>query len=157
MSERDACTPVLVGAGQVTQREPEAGVDAAELMARASRAAADDAGAGQRLLAALDTIAVPNVLCWPYVNPARLVAERGVRGLIVDVSALSIVDSFVAKILGEIGAAANALGVRGVLVGLRPAVAITLVELGLDLGGLETAMSLERALQSLRMRVVADE
>ena len=45
MSERDDCTPVLVGAGQVTQREPEAGVDAADLMVRASRAAAEDAGA----------------------------------------------------------------------------------------------------------------
>src|SRR6185436_6874361 len=76
VSERDDRTPVLVGAGQVTQREPEAGVDAAELMVRATRAAADDAGVGQRLLAALDTIAVPNILCWPYVNPARLVAER---------------------------------------------------------------------------------
>jgi acetyl-CoA C-acetyltransferase len=60
----------------VTQREPVEGVDAADLMVRASRSAADDAGAGRRLLAALDTIAVANVLCWPYVNPARLLAER---------------------------------------------------------------------------------
>ena len=69
-------TPVLVGAGQITHREPDAAVDAAELMVRAARAAADDAGGGRRLLAALDTIAIPNILCWPYVNPARLVAER---------------------------------------------------------------------------------
>jgi acetyl-CoA C-acetyltransferase len=68
--------PVLVGAGQVTQREPEPGVDAAELLVRASRLAADAAGAGRELLDAVDTIAVPNILCWPYVNPARLVAER---------------------------------------------------------------------------------
>jgi acetyl-CoA C-acetyltransferase len=72
----DDRTPVLVGAGQVTLREPEEGADAAELMVRAGRAAADDAGGGRRLLAALDTIAVANVLCWPYVNPARLVAAR---------------------------------------------------------------------------------
>jgi rsbT antagonist protein RsbS len=87
---------------------------------------------------------------------ARLVAERGVTGLVVDVSALGLVDSYVAKVLGEIGGAATSLGVRGVLVGLRPAVAITLVELGLDLGGVETAMSLERALARLGMRVVND-
>lgn len=88
---------------------------------------------------------------------ARVVAEQDVRGLVVDVSALNLVDSYVAKVLGEIGAAAGALGVRAVLVGLRPAVAITLVELGIDLGGLETAMTLERALSTLRMRVVSDE
>ncbi|HWP66879.1 MAG TPA: acetyl-CoA acetyltransferase [Candidatus Limnocylindria bacterium] len=76
MGGLDDRTPVLVGAGQVTLREPEPGVDAVELMVRASRAAAADAGAGERLLATIDTIAVPNVLCWPYVNPARLVAER---------------------------------------------------------------------------------
>jgi acetyl-CoA C-acetyltransferase len=72
----DERTPVLIGAGQITHREPDVAVDAAELMVRAARAAADDAGGGRRVLAALDTIAVPNILCWPYVNPARLVAER---------------------------------------------------------------------------------
>jgi rsbT antagonist protein RsbS len=88
---------------------------------------------------------------------ARLVAERGVRGLIVDVSALGIVDSYVAKVLSELGSAAGALGSRAVLVGVRPAVAITLVELGLDLSGVETAMSLERALARLKMKVVSEE
>jgi acetyl-CoA C-acetyltransferase len=72
----DDHTPILVGAGQVTHREPDVGIDAAEVMVRAVRAAAEDAGGGRRLLTAIDTIAVTNVLCWPYANPARLVAER---------------------------------------------------------------------------------
>lgn len=80
MPASDDRTPVLVGAGQWTQREPVPGVDAVDLMVGAAHAAAADAGAGARLLEAADTIAVPSVLCWPYVNPARLLGERlGVR------------------------------------------------------------------------------
>jgi len=72
----DDRTPVLVGAGQVTAREPDATRDAAALMVAAARAAAADAGGGRRFLAGVDTLAVANVLCWPYANPARVVAER---------------------------------------------------------------------------------
>jgi rsbT antagonist protein RsbS len=86
----------------------------------------------------------------------RVAAERGVRGLILDVSALGIVDSYAAKVLSEVGSSARSLGARAILVGLRPAVAITLVELGIDLGHIETAMSLEKALLRLRMRIVTE-
>jgi len=86
----------------------------------------------------------------------RLASERGLRGLLLDVSALGIVDSYAAKVLGEIGASARSLGARAILVGLRPAVAVTLVELGIDLTHVETAMSLERALSLLRMRLVSE-
>ncbi len=85
----------------------------------------------------------------------RLSQSVGVRGLVMDVSALSIVDSFAAKILGETASIARQFGVKAVLVGVRPAVAITLVELGVDLRHVETALTLERALEKLRVRVVA--
>ncbi len=86
----------------------------------------------------------------------RVAAEVGVRGLILDVSALGIVDSYAAKVLSEIGGSARSLGTRAILVGLRPAVAITLVELGVELGHIETAMTLERAMRLLRMRIVTE-
>lgn len=81
----------------------------------------------------------------------------GVRGLVLDVSALSIVDSFAAKILGETATIAQQFGVKAVLVGVRPAVAMTLVELGVDLHHVETALTLERALEKLRVRIVSLE
>ncbi|MGV3623550.1 MAG: STAS domain-containing protein [Archangium sp.] len=85
----------------------------------------------------------------------RLSQSIGVRGLVLDVSALSIVDSFAAKILGETASIARQFGVKAVLVGMRPAVAITLVELGVDLRHVDTALTLERALEKLRVRIVA--
>ncbi len=85
----------------------------------------------------------------------RLSRAIGVRGLVLDVSALSIVDSFAAKILGETANISRQFGVKAVLVGVRPEVAITLVELGVDLRHVDTALTLERALEKLRVRIVA--
>ena len=87
----------------------------------------------------------------------RLVAESSVRGLLLDVSALGIVDSYAAKVLEEIGSSARSLGTRAILVGLRPSVAVTLVELGIDLTHVETAMSLEKALEKLKVRIVLED
>lgn len=86
----------------------------------------------------------------------RLGQEKGVSGLILDVSALGIVDSYVARVLEEIGSSSKSLGARAILVGLRPTVAITLVELGIDLTHVGFAMSLEKAMRMLNMRIVAD-
>lgn len=85
----------------------------------------------------------------------RLSEAVGVRGLVLDVSALSLIDSFAAKILGETASIARQFGVKAVLVGVRPSVAVTLVELGVDLRHVETALTLERALEKLRLRIVA--
>lgn len=71
------------------------------------------------------------------VNQA--IADTGARGLIIDISALDVVDSFLARILAEIAACSQLLAAKTVLVGMRPAVAITMVELGLSLPGLSTA------------------
>ncbi|MBK7861231.1 MAG: STAS domain-containing protein [Archangiaceae bacterium] len=84
----------------------------------------------------------------------RLSQER-VRGVVIDVSSLSIIDSFVARVLGDTAAIARSFGARGVLVGIRPAVATTLIDLGIDLSAVETALNLERALAKLNLRVVS--
>jgi rsbT antagonist protein RsbS len=87
----------------------------------------------------------------------RLAKERGIRGLVIDVSALQIVDSFAARVLEETAHVARSFGARPVLVGLHPEVAITLVDLGIDLATLDTALNLERALTKLKLRIVSED
>jgi len=76
--------------------------------------------------------------------------ETKAKGLILDLTAVDVVDSFIGKLIGEIGDMAGLMGAKVVITGLQPAVAITLVELGLELEGIITALNLEKGIEALR-------
>lgn len=85
----------------------------------------------------------------------REVAHLGAKGTLIDVSGLSTVDSFIARELARVAAMLRLLGSEAVIVGLQPAVAITLVELGVPMGQLNTALNAEQGMALLR-RLRAD-
>ncbi|MEU0052188.1 STAS domain-containing protein [Streptomyces sp. NPDC006184] len=80
------------------------------------------------------------------------IATSRVTGVVLDISGVDIVDSFLGRVLAEIASTARLLAARTVLAGMRPAVAITLVELGLTLPGLVTALDVDRAMELLSQR-----
>jgi rsbT antagonist protein RsbS len=81
------------------------------------------------------------------------IAQTGARGVLMDISALDIVDSFIGRMIGNISSMARILDAEIVVVGMQPAVAITLVELGLTLAGVRTALNVERGMSLLRAAV----
>lgn len=83
--------------------------------------------------------------------------ETRAKGVIIDVSIVDVVDSFLGRILIEVAAMVKLAGARVVVVGIQPPVAITVVEFGMQLKGIETAMNLEKGLELLRKRLMSQD
>ena len=86
-----------------------------------------------------------------------MVEKTSVKGVLIDISAVGIVDSFMGKILGNIGSMCKLLDAETVVVGMQPAVAITLVELGLPLKGVYTALNVDKGMELLRSKIEIED
>jgi rsbT antagonist protein RsbS len=85
------------------------------------------------------------------------IERTGARGVLIDISSLEIVDSFMGRMIANISGMSRILDARTVVVGMQPAVAITLVELGLALTGVQTALNVERGMKMLRTALAEKE
>lgn len=84
---------------------------------------------------------------------AERIRDTSAKGVLIDISALDVVDSFIGRMIGMISGLSRIMDAQTVLVGMQPAVAITLVELGLTLPGVKTALNVERGMDLLRNEV----
>jgi len=87
----------------------------------------------------------------------NMVKKTSARGVLIDISAVSIIDSFMGRILGNIATMSKIMDAETVVVGMQPAVAITLIELGLPLKGVHSALNVEKGMHLLRAKIGLDE
>lgn len=87
---------------------------------------------------------------------SQRIVDTNAKGVLIDISALDMVDSFIARAIANISSIAGLLDAHTIVVGMQPAVAITLVELGVPMPGVQTALNMERGLSLLR-RAIGDE
>ena len=81
------------------------------------------------------------------------ISQTGAKGVLIDISSLEIVDSFIGRMLGNIASMSRVLDAQTVVVGMQPAVAITLVELGMSLDGVQTALNVDAGMELLQKSV----
>jgi len=87
---------------------------------------------------------------------SNAINKHASKGVLIDISSLEMVDSFIGRMVADISGIGKILGAETILVGMQPAVAITLVELGLSLPGVATALNVERGMALLRRKIDAD-
>lgn len=87
----------------------------------------------------------------------NMVKRTNAKGVLIDVSSVSIIDSFMGRILGNIATMSKIMDADTVVVGMQPAVAITLVELGLPLKGVHTALNVEKGMELLKSKILLEE
>ena len=86
----------------------------------------------------------------------EMISQSGAKGVLIDISSLDVVDSFIGRMLANIAQMSRVLDAQTVVTGMRPAVAITLVELGMTLTGVRTALNVERGMELLRASLAED-
>ena len=87
----------------------------------------------------------------------QMISKTNAKGVLIDISAVSIIDSFMGRIIGNIATMSRVLDAETVVVGMQPAVAITLVELGLPLKGVASALSVDKGMEVLRVKIESKE
>jgi rsbT antagonist protein RsbS len=118
---------------------------------------------GEALLVSIQLDPEDDLVAALQAELAERIVATGARGVLIDISAVEIVDSFIGRMFASIAALSRVLDADTVVVGMRPAVAITLVELGLHLRGVRTALTVEKGLRILwrtqneRLRPMADD
>ncbi|WP_394428045.1 STAS domain-containing protein [Streptomyces sp. SGAir0957] len=105
---------------------------------------------GDVLLVSIQTDLEDQTVLDLHEDLSERIVSSAAHGVIIDISAVEIVDSFVGRMLATIASISRILGATTIVCGMRPAVAITLVELGLSLKGVRTALNLEQGLALLR-------
>lgn len=87
----------------------------------------------------------------------RMIKKTGAQGVLIDISAVNIIDSFMGRIIGNIATMSKVLDAETVVVGMQPAVAITLVELGMPMKGVHSALNVERGMELLQQKIASKD
>ena len=109
---------------------------------------------GENLLVSIQVDMHDNLAMTLQDDLTSRISAEGSRGVLIDISSLDVVDSFIGRMLADIASIARVLDAETVIVGMRPAVAITLVELGLSLPGVRTALNVERGMALISRSIV---
>jgi rsbT antagonist protein RsbS len=112
---------------------------------------------GQTLIAAVQEELYDHDALDLQTDLTQMLERTGARGVLLDLSVVETIDSFLGRLLSEVAASARLLGAHTVIVGIQPAVAVTLVELGLSLKGVQAALNADKGLALLRRLIAAED